>query len=125
MTTSTTASHLYSNSYYIATRGVGNCANTGSQANYSLRNITGYRSYPTTGDNKTPTLEIDGSILINGKDLEKRLATIENMLMIPERDILLEKKYPKLKKKYTEYMKLLSSYRMWENIKGDTNEGSK
>lgn len=119
MTTSTTASHLYSNSYYVATRGVANCTN------YTLRNITGYRSYPTTGDNKTPTLEIDGSILINGKDLEKRLATIEKMLMIPERDILLEKKYPKLKKKYTEYMKLLSSYRMWENIKGDTNERSK
>ena len=69
--------------------------------------------------NNPPELEVKGRLVLNGQDLEERLKTIEKVLCIPERDINLEKKYPKLKKLYDEYIKELSKYRMWENIKGD------
>ena len=68
----------------------------------------------------TPTsLEVKGNIVMNGIDLDERLKTIEKVLMIPERDAILEAKYPKLKKMYDEYIKELSKARMWESLKGD------
>jgi hypothetical protein len=66
-----------------------------------------------------PELEVKGRMVINGRDLEERLDTIEKVLSIPEKDAILEKKHPKLKKLYDEYIKELSKYRMWETIKGD------
>lgn len=67
--------------------------------------------------NDGASLEVKGKIIHNGIDLEDRLKTIEKILMIPERDVKLEAKYPKLKKMYDEYIKELSKYRMWESIK--------
>jgi predicted transcriptional regulator len=69
-----------------------------------------------------PELEVKGRMVINGIDLEERLSTIEKVLQIPERDVKLEAKYPSLKKKYDEYIKDLSKYRMWEAIKGEDND---
>lgn len=69
-----------------------------------------------------PTLEVKGNMVINGRDLEERLNTIEKVLMIPPRDAILEAKYPSLKKKYDEYIKALEKYSMWEHIKGDEND---
>jgi hypothetical protein len=70
--------------------------------------------------NQNPaSLEVKGKMIINGKDLEERLDTIETVLQIPPRDIKMEKKHPKLKKLYDEYIKELSKYRMWNNIKGE------
>ena len=66
-----------------------------------------------------PELEVKGRMVINGRDLEERLETIEKVLAIPERDVILEKKHPKLKKLYDEYINELSKYRMWESIKGN------
>jgi hypothetical protein len=51
--------------------------------------------------------------------LEERLDTIEKVLQIPERDAILEKKHPKLKKLYDEYIAALGKYRTFEAIKGD------
>ena len=39
--------------------------------------------------------------------------------MIPERDVKLEAKHPKLKKLYDAYIKELEKYRTWERLKGD------
>jgi len=91
--------------------------------------------YYTTGTNTTwatpnsevmrinqtnpPTLEVKGTMIINGVDLEERLKTIEKVLTIPERDVKLEKKHPKLKKLYDEYITALGKYRTFEAIKGD------
>lgn len=72
--------------------------------------------------NNPPTLEVKGSMVINGRDLEERLNTIETVLQIPERDVILEKKHPKLKKLYDEYIQALGKYRTFEAIKGDSNE---
>jgi hypothetical protein len=66
-----------------------------------------------------PTVDIKGNLVINGRDLEERLDTIEKVLQIPERDVILEKKHPKLKKLYDEYINALGKYRTFEAIKGD------
>jgi hypothetical protein len=66
-----------------------------------------------------PTVDIKGNLAINGRDLEERLDTIEKVLQIPERDVILEKKHPKLKKLYDEYISALAKYRTFEAIKGE------
>ena len=66
-----------------------------------------------------PELEVKGRMVINGVDLEERLKTIERVLTIPERDVILERKHPKLKKLYDEYIHALAKYRTFESIKGD------
>jgi len=69
--------------------------------------------------NNPAELEVKGRMVINGRDLEERLDTIEKVLQIPERDVILEKKHPKLKKLYDEYITALGKYRTFEAIKGD------
>ena len=64
-----------------------------------------------------PELEVKGRMVLNGQDLEERLKTIERVLTIPERDVILEKKHPKLKKLYDEYIAALGKYRTFEAIK--------
>jgi hypothetical protein len=64
------------------------------------------------------TLEVKGKMVLNGQDLEERLDTIEKVLQIPERDVILEKKHPKLKKLYDEYIQALGKYRTFERVKG-------
>ena len=68
---------------------------------------------------KDATLTVKGKVVINDRDLEERLTTIEKLLQIPERDVILEKKHPKLKKLYDEYIAALGKYRTFEAIKGD------
>lgn len=65
------------------------------------------------------TLEVKGNLVLNGQDLEERLTTIEKVLTIPERDVKLEAKHPKLKKLYDDYINALEKYRTFERIKGD------
>ena len=66
-----------------------------------------------------PELEVKGRMVINGRDLEERLDTIEKVLQIPERDVKLEKKHPKLKKLYDDYINALGKYRTFQAIKGE------
>lgn len=63
------------------------------------------------------SLEVKGRMILNGVDLEERLNTIERVLQIPERDAILEKKHPKLKRLYDEYITALAKYRTFETIK--------
>lgn len=69
---------------------------------------------------KSATLDVKGTVVINGIDLEERLKTIERVLAIPERDAIMEAKYPSLKKKFDDYINALEKYRTFERIKGDT-----
>lgn len=66
-----------------------------------------------------PQLEVKGRMVLNGRDMEERLDAIEKVLHIPERDVKLEQKHPKLKKLYDEYMAALGKYRTFESLKGD------
>lgn len=65
------------------------------------------------------TLEIKGKVEINGFDLEERLNIIEKVLMIPQRDAIMEFKYPSLKQKFDEYISALEKYKTFERIKGE------
>lgn len=68
---------------------------------------------------KEATLEVKGTLKINGVDLEERLSTIEKVLQIPTRDVTMEAKYPKLAELYAQYMKELEKYKTWDRVKGD------
>jgi len=70
-------------------------------------------------DTNPPQLEVKGRMVLNGRDMEERLDAIEKVLHIPERDVKLEAKHPKLKKLYDEYMAALGKYRTFESLKGD------
>ena len=83
-----------------------------SNANITNQNVLVAKNNPAE-------LEVKGRMVINGIDLEERLTTIETVLQIPERDVKLEKKHPKLKKLYDEYIQALGKYRTWEAIKGE------
>ena len=112
-TNGTITSASYSNTWTTAT----GSTNFGGINNAVL-------TIPNNGENKvilekSATLEVKGNVKINGIDLEERLKTIEKVLMIPERDAIMEAKYPSLKQKYDEYIKQLEKYRMWESIKGE------
>lgn len=113
---------------------IGNVYNTGTTTvpNNAYLTSTGTNTVWTTGTNSIsnsevmrinqtnpPTIEVTGNMVINGRDLEERLDTIEKVLQIPERDVKLEKKHPKLKKLYDEYITALGKYRTFEAIKGD------
>jgi hypothetical protein len=76
----------------------------------------------TVKQTNPPTLEVKGNMVINGRDLEERLSTIEKVLQIPERDVILEAKHPKLKELYDAYIHALGKYRTWEAIKGNDND---
>jgi hypothetical protein len=68
---------------------------------------------------KDATLTVKGKVVINDRDLEERLTTIERVLAIPERDVILEAKHPKLKELYDQYITALAKYRTFEAIKGE------
>jgi hypothetical protein len=87
----------------------------------SWTNTTSIADSVMVARNNPPELEVKGRMVINGRDLEERLDTIEKVLAIPERDVILEKKHPKLKKLYDEYIAALGKYRTFEAIKGDEN----
>jgi hypothetical protein len=85
----------------------------------SWTNTTSIADSVMVARNNPAELEVKGRMVLNGRDLEERLNTIETVLQIPERDVILEKKHPKLKKLYDEYIQALGKYRTFEAIKGD------
>ena len=117
------------------TVGTGNITLNGGSHIYTTNTGSSGQIYTTTGTNgvswanptdnvmivkqSPPELEVKGRMVINGVDLEERLKTIEKVLQIPERDVKLEKKHPKLKKLYDEYIAALGKYRTFEAIKGN------
>lgn len=66
---------------------------------------------------KKATLEVNGTVMINGMDLDERLKTIEQVLCIPQRDVTMEAKHPKLKQLYEQYMHELAKYKTWDTLK--------
>jgi hypothetical protein len=70
---------------------------------------------------KDATLEVKGNVVINGVDLEERLNVIEKVLQIPNRDVTMEAKHPKLAELYNQYMHELEKYRTWDRLNGEEN----
>lgn len=104
---------------------IGQVYTTNNTAGQFLTSGSNGTSWSNPNDNvmivkgNPPELEVKGRVVINGQDLEERLKIIETVLQIPERDVKLEKKHPKLKKLYDEYIHALAKYRTFESIKGD------
>jgi hypothetical protein len=111
----TTGTTAIPNSAYLTSTGTSNVWTTGTSSipNEAMR----------INQTNPPTIEVKGNMVINGRDLEERLNTIEKVLQIPERDVILERKHPKLKKLYDEYIQALGKYRTFEAIKGDEDVG--
>lgn len=107
------------NPILVAANGSGGGGNAGGTGyTYTTTNASGYTLGEHVKINNNPaSLEVKGSLVLNGRDLEERLQTIERVLMIPERDIELEKEFPKLKKAYDDYMLELEKYRTWKKLK--------
>ena len=100
--------------------------NTGSAGQFLTSRSNGTAVFGTNPNDNVmivkqdpASLEVKGRMLLNGVDLEERLNTIERVLTIPERDVKLEKKHPKLKKLYDEYIYALAKYRTFDAIKGE------
>jgi hypothetical protein len=98
--------------------------NTGSAGQFLTSRSNGTAVFGTNPNDNVmivkqdpASLEVKGQMILNGVDLEERLNTIERVLQIPERDAILEKKHPKLKKLYDEYITALAKYRTFETIK--------
>jgi hypothetical protein len=137
MTNTYTIGNLSNNTVTLtssASSGSGYTIGTGTTT-VPITHTTSGQIYTTTGTNGAswvnPTdnvmivknnpaeLEVKGKMVLNGIDLEERLKTIEKVLQIPERDVKLESKHPKLKKMYDDYIKALAKYRTWDAIKGE------
>ena len=130
---STTSNNVVSNGLVGSTVSVGYGAIPSTAGHVFTTNTTAGQFLTSTGSNGTSwsnpsdnvmvvsnnpaALEVKGKMIINGKDLEERLDTIEKVLQIPERDVILEKKHPKLKKLYDEYIAALGKYRTFDAIK--------
>ena len=106
---------------YATNTTAGQFLTSGSNGTTWANSTVGTNPALTIKQTNPPELEVKGRMVINGRDLEERLDTIERVLTIPERDVILEKKHPKLKKLYDEYINELSKYKMWHSIKGDND----
>ena len=104
---------------YATNTTAGQFLTSGSNGTTWANSTVGTNPALTIKQTNPPELEVKGRMVINGRDLEERLNTIERVLTIPERDVKLEKKHPKLKKLYDEYIHALAKYRTWEAIKGE------
>jgi hypothetical protein len=106
---------------YTTNTTAGQFLTSGSNGTTWANSTVGTNPALTIKQTNPAELEVKGRMVINGRDLEERLETIEKVLQIPERDVILEKKHPKLKKLYDEYINELSKYKMWQSIKGDND----
>jgi len=99
----------------------GYITSTGTNTVWTTNTSVSHSEAMRINQTNPPTIEVKGNMVINGIDLEERLTTIETVLQIPERDVILERKHPKLKKLYDEYINALGKYRTFEAIKGEDN----
>ena len=83
-----------------------------NQSNYAIGTSINMKSSLIT-----ESIEVNGTVKLNGEDLEDRLKRIETLLHIPTRDVKMESQHPKLKKLFEEYEKELAKYRTWYKIK--------
>ena len=65
------------------------------------------------------TVKITGKLILNenDEDVGERLKRIEDMLHIPQRSVIMEQKYTKLRELWEEYNETLAAIKSWETIK--------
>jgi uncharacterized SAM-binding protein YcdF (DUF218 family) len=87
--------------------------NITSTASFKNNNGNSVLEIPSDGD----SVILTGKLVINGEDIDERLKRIENMLHIPQRDVIMEQKYEKLKNLWQEYNETVKAIKTWETIK--------
>lgn len=94
--------------------------NWASNSSYQIGTSTGaYCGGGPIGTTSSPSLTVNGKIILNGESLDERLTRIENLLYIPQRDIELEKKYERLRDAWAAYQEALDGCKNWEILKRD------
>ena len=68
---------------------------------------------------KGATLQVDGTIEVQGRDILKELDEMRNAMLLLNRDVSMEEKYPELKEAYDNYKKILDELTVIEKL---TNE---
>jgi hypothetical protein len=88
-----------------------------STQNYNPNNYT--YSDITIADHTTnnPTLKVDGTIEVQGRDILKELDEMRDALLLLKRDVDMETKYPKLKELKDAYERQLEKYKTFEALK--------
>ena len=66
---------------------------------------------------KDTTLQVDGTIKVNGRDILKELDEMRDALLLLKRDVDMEAKYPKLKELKDAYEEQLEKYKTFEALK--------
>jgi hypothetical protein len=123
-TTNTTDTSVYTNvSGTTTVPNGGYLTSTGTNTIWTTNTSVPNSEVMRINQTNPATIEVKGNMVINGRDLEERLETIEKVLQIPERDVILEHKHPKLKKLYDDYINALGKYRTFEAIKGEDDAG--
>lgn len=69
------------------------------------------------GNTDPPTLAIDGSLIVNGRDVMQEINEMRDALLLLKRDVDMESKYPRLKELKDEYERALEKYKTFETIK--------
>jgi hypothetical protein len=88
-----------------------------STQNYNPNNYT--YSDITIADHTTnnPTLKVDGTLEVQGRDVMKELDEMRDAMLLLKRDVDMEAKYPKLRELKDEYERALEKYKTFEAIK--------
>jgi len=68
---------------------------------------------------KNSTVEIHGTLVLDGVNVNSVIDDISKMLGVIKRDTKFEEKYPKLKQLYEEYNRTLEYYKTIEILKGN------
>ena len=76
-------------------------------------NGTSLLELPSDGN----AVKINGELIINEENIDDRLKRIEDLLHIPQRDVIMERKYNKLKQLWQEYTETLEAIKTWETVK--------
>lgn len=69
------------------------------------------------GNTDPPTVAIDGSLIVNGRDVMQEINEMRDALLLLKRDVDMELKYPRLKELKDEYELALEKYKTFETIK--------
>ena len=78
---------------------------------FSIGDIT-FTDHVTTDH----TLKVDGTLEVNGRDVMKELDEMRDALLLLNRDVDMETKYPELKQAYDEYRKILDELTVIEKL---------
>lgn len=71
----------------------------------------------TTSTISNSTTRVDGSLMVNGRDVMRELDEMRDVLLLLKRDIDMESKYPRLKEIKQQYEAALEKYKTFEALK--------